>query len=379
MQSLELNRAYYRDCVSRILKEHCPWIAERHAAGLIGYGSEVLGNDDELSKRYGWGPRLLLFLTPEDHKAWSEKLREILQAHIPVAFLDQPTRFTQKGPPQPTLDLNEPVGIAITTCERFIELYLGISDVDVKAKPPSSKDRLLINEARLLRLTSGEVFHDGIGTLTELREFFDYFPDDVWRHRLAYGWSILGSDITLIGTCASRGDILSSRIATARTVERIITIVFLLNRIYKPGYLKWFHRQFYKLPHLAAEIGPALDKLMTHEDCETVSSLLYPILDKIIAFQSEVADIPAVDYKRQRPCDDGFFKYWLEPIADAVRDTIQGELRDMRTTIGAVDQWVTEQDLLMVPSQLNLLAPLYDCADPFEILFHRDRLEDIGT
>ena len=117
---------------------------------------------------------------------------------------------------------------------------------------------------------------------------------------------------------------------------------------------------------------------MTHEDCATASALLYPILDKIIAFQSEVADVPAVNYKHQRPLDDGFFDYHLAPVADSVRSTIQGELRDLRTTIGAVDQWITEQDLLMVPSQLNLLAPLYDCDDPLKILFHRSRLEDKG-
>jgi len=378
MQSLELNRAYFRDCVSKVLEEHCPQIGPRYAAGLIGYGSEVLGNDDGLSKRYGWGPRLLLFLAREDHETQAEKLLEILQQHIPTTFLGQPTRYTQDGPPHPTTDPTGNVGIAITTCERFTELYFGLSDTNVEANPPSSRDWLLMNEAGLLRLTSGEVFHDGVGKLTELREYFAYFPDDVWRHRLAYAWAALDSDITLIGTCAARGDLLSSRIATARTVERIIAIVFLLNRTYSPGYLKWLHRQFHKLPHLANDIGSALDRIMTHEDCATVSPLLYPVLDKMIEYQSEVVSVPIADYKCPRPLDDGFFEYWLGPVADSVRDTIQGELRDLRTTIGAADQWVTEQDLLMVPSQLTLLAPLYDCDAPFKVLFDRTRLEDRG-
>jgi hypothetical protein len=378
MQSLELNGAYYRDCVSETLESHCPRIADRHAAALIGYGSEVLGNDDELSKRYGWGPRLLLFLTREDHEAMGEKLFGILQRHIPFTFRGHPTRYTKDGPPQPTTDPAGEVGIAITTCQAFSELYLGLSDVDVEANPPSSKDWLLINEARLLRLTAGEVFHDGIGTLSSLRKYFEYFPDDVWRHRLAYGWAALDSDITLIGTCAARGDVLSSRIAVARTVERIIAIVFLLNRTYTPGYLKWVHRQFYKLPHLANDIGSALNRLMIHEDCATVSPLLYPILDEIIAFQLEVAGVPPTDYKHSRPLDDGFFGYHLAPVADSVRSTIQGDLRGLQTTIGAVDQWITEQDLLMVPSQLKLLGLLYDCDDPFRVLFHRSRLQDKG-
>lgn len=57
---------------------------------------------------------------------------------------------------------------------------------------------------------------------------------------------------------------------------------------------------------------------------------------------------------------------------------IKGELRELQTKIGAVDQWIGEQDLLMVPSQLQLLAPLYDCEDPHEVLFQRTRLEDQG-
>ncbi len=41
-----------------------------------------------------------------------------------------------------------------------------------------------------------------MGKLTELREYFKYFPDDVWRYRLAYQWNLLYWDIDLIGICA---------------------------------------------------------------------------------------------------------------------------------------------------------------------------------
>ena len=39
--------------------------------------------------------------------------------------------------------------------------------------------------------------------------------------------------------------------------------------------------------------------------------------------------------------------------------------------IGAADQWIVEQDLLMVPPQLSLLAPLYDCGDPLDFVFSK--------
>ena len=379
IKSLELNRAYYRDCVSKIINEKCPDIAGRHAAALIGYGSEVLGNDDEFSKRYGWGPRLLLFLTQDDHRAWGEKLLEILQKRVPLTFLGYPTRYTENEPPHPTQNPEATVGIAITTCERFLELYLGISRTDFPANPLSAKEWLLINEACLLRLVSGEVYHDSAGTLTRLREYFSYFPDDVWRYKLAYQWATLSWDISLIGYCAHRGDILSARIATARSVERIIGLVFLLNKVYQPGYLKWIHRQFYKLPHLTAEVGTVLEKAMTASDSSDVTQSLYPVIDKLIEFQREYAGIPVPDYKNPPELDPGFFNYNLAIVAEVVRASIRGELAALSTTIGALDQWITDQDLLMVPLQLRLLKTLYDCENPEKELLGRSRLEDKGV
>ena len=379
MQSLELNRTYYQDCVSKVLEKYCPQIAGRHAAALIGWGSEVLGNDDKFSRRYGWGPRVVLFLTKDDHQAWAQRLLTILQKHIPATFLDHPTRYTDQEPPQPTTDPKAHVGIAITTCERFVELYLGIPRIDFAVKPLPSRKWLLINEAHLLRLTAGEVYHDSVGKLTELREYFKYFPDDVWRYRLAYQWNSLSWDIDLIGICAHRGDTLSARIATARSVERIVRLVFLLNRVYRPGYLKWFHREFYKLPCLSAKVGPALEEAMICTDCAHATEVLYPVLDRLVEFQSNCAGIPKPDYRRPPSVDPGFFAYDIRPIVEGVKNTITGELATFRTAVGALDQWITDQNLLMVPSQLGMLGGTYSCEDPGKELFHRNRLEDKGV
>lgn len=379
MKSLELNRAYYRDCVFSVLQEHCPQIAGRHAAALIGYGSEVLGNDDEFSKRYGWGPRLLLFLTKDDHKLWGQRLFDVFQQNIPIEFLGHPTRYSERGSPQPTIDLNAPVGIAITTCERFVELYLGVQRINVVEKPISSKEWLLINEGGLLRLTAGEVFHDSVGILTKLREYYRYFPDDVWRYRLAYQWTSLSWDIDLVGICAHRGDILSAGIAASRSVERIIGLVFLLNRFYKPAYLKWVHREFYKLPDLAAEVGSVLEEAMKSPDPAYATEVLYPVLDRLIDYQSKLLGTPVPEYRKPQVLDPGFFKYDLWPVVESVRNTTKGELASLRTAIGAADQWVADQDLLQVPGQLRLLKGIYECDDPGKVLFDRTALEDKGV
>ena len=44
-----------------------PQLVGRHAAGLIGYGSDVLGYDDDLSRDHEWGPRGLIWLQDADY------------------------------------------------------------------------------------------------------------------------------------------------------------------------------------------------------------------------------------------------------------------------------------------------------------------------
>ncbi|NLE46170.1 MAG: DUF4037 domain-containing protein [Chloroflexi bacterium] len=378
MRSLELNRLFYQECVAPVLEEHCPTIAQRHAAALMGWGSEVLGNDDDFSKRYGWGPRVILFLEQGEYTIWKGKLARLLEDHIPPTFLAVPTRYTDptRGAPRPTLEAGGVLQVPITTCERFCELYLGLSSVPTPAAPLSSHEWLLINEASLLRLTSGEVYHDGIGELSWLRHNLHYFPDDVWRYRLAYQWTALSWDIDLIGLCAHRGDALSARIAAAESVRRIIGLVFLLNRTYQPGYQKWLHRQFYKLPRLADEVGSALEGALTTANCASIPAMLYPVLDRLIEFQGEVAGIMVADYKQPAPLDPGFFAYDLQIVIDAIWNTIRGELCQTRNRIGALDQWVNDQDVLMSPPHLRALETVYALDDPLHLLRKRNRSED---
>lgn len=58
------------------------------------------------------------------------------------------------------------MSIDITACGRYFQDNLGV------IIPSSDIDWLIIPESRLLELTSGEVFFDGTGELTNLREFY---------------------------------------------------------------------------------------------------------------------------------------------------------------------------------------------------------------
>jgi len=98
-------------------------------------------------------------------------------------------------------------------------------------------------------LTSGEVFFDGTGELTELQEFYKrYYPLDVWKYRLAYMWQSLNWDIDLIELCDARGDFLSARNCLSATLYRIMKLTFLLNRRYSPHTLNGLAGSFINCP-----------------------------------------------------------------------------------------------------------------------------------
>lgn len=59
MKGLELARCFYFECVQPIIAGRLAPLDGAYAAGLIGYGSDVLGHDDELSRDHEWGPRLV--------------------------------------------------------------------------------------------------------------------------------------------------------------------------------------------------------------------------------------------------------------------------------------------------------------------------------
>lgn len=376
MKSLDLNRKYYNECVLEIIKKHYPQILEKHAAALLGWGSEVLGNDDEYSKIYGWGPRVIIFLRENEYEKNCKKLHEIFAKNLPIEFHGYPTRFTDpsKGPPVPTKNKEGLPQIPITNCKQFINLYLGIESEKILSDSLSSEDWLILNEDKLLRITSGEVYYDGIGDLSKIRNSCEYFPDDIWKYKLAYQWITLSWDIDLIGLCAERNDYFSTEISIMESIKRIIRIIFLLNKHYIPGYLKWLHREFMKLPFLTKELDPILRNILSTKDTDKILNLFYHVIDELVTYQSKILQINIPDYKNPQMLDRGFFTYNLNPIIKSISNQMNGELRRKPFKNGALDQWITDQNILMSPQHLKLFRSIYDSRDPErENLIRMDR------
>jgi hypothetical protein len=363
MKGLDLSREYYFECIKPIIQDKLPELEGEYAAALIGYGSDVIGNDDEISRDHEWGPRCHIFLSEEMQKKYASKLDRILDEKIPFEFQGFPTRFTftEYWGSIPSKSNTGYHHVVITTPRRFLELTIGIPGV-----PESDIDWLAVSEQRLLEFTAGEVFEDFTGELTELRERLGYFPEDVWRYRITFALESLGWDDELISMCGQRGDLISMHLNAARTVEKIMRLVFLLNRIYAPLYPKWLHRNFMKLPEIAADIEKSLLTMLEAKEYQPKMEALNLIYEKILTFMENrnlCKKHPAVLQRDLSGLD-----YDIQTSAKDVLSTIRGDLKELLldgVPLGVIDQWMFNQDIIVSAEHMKSLLAVYK-AEPLE-------------
>lgn len=261
MQGIELSRRFYGEVVRPWLRSVAPDL--RHAAALIGYGSELLGLDDAVSRDHNWGPRVHLFVDRRSFAARAKNLVDGFARDAPTQFLGEPIGWRSR--PHPPTGGNEAAGslahgLEIHTVEATLDRLLGVRSVD--GLGPAQW--LAFVEQRLLAVTAGAVFHDDDGDLTRARAALAYFPDDVWRYRIACQWRRIAEEQAFVGRAGQVGDDLGSRVIAGRLVRDVMRLGFLLERRYAP-YPKWFGSLFAKLP-LAEPLAPLLQRILHAED-----------------------------------------------------------------------------------------------------------------
>jgi hypothetical protein len=260
MKGMELCRRFYNECVRGIISEKFPEL--KYSAGLLGFGSDVLGYDDEVSQDHMWGPRLYIFLN-EGEKITSEAIYAALSANLPRKFLGYSVGFGEPdekgisamGADDGTL---RPM-VTIQTFGDFLKSNFGIGDV----YGLTAAHWLAFSEHKLLSLQAGELFRDDLNISAKL-DALKYYPHDVWLYLLMSDWSCLAEERAFVKRTSSRGDALGSRIVCARLAHRIMHLCFLYEKQYAT-YSKWFGTQFDRL-HSAPRIKPLLEKALSADD-----------------------------------------------------------------------------------------------------------------
>ncbi len=263
MNSSEISQRFLEQEVLPAVAKFQAGLDERVAAGMLGFGSDAVGLDDDVSRDHHWGPRANLILGPED-AAQAPALQAHLRNILPKAF---------EGHPLHHEDANR-AGVTVESIDAFFKQVLGVTQ-----PPDDDLGWVGLCEADLCHAVGGTLFRDPLGAFSARVEAFRYYPDAVWRKHIA-DWFIL---VTSHGPynlarCVKRGDEVCSVLYLGESVKKLMEIGFMLNRRYAP-YNKWLYRGFTQLPRLADEVAPLLRRSCTIADWEQRLDILMTILE----------------------------------------------------------------------------------------------------
>ena len=252
MKGLEIARAYYEQYGEPMLREKFPGLMPFVAAGLAGSGSECWGFDDEISRDHDFEPGFSLFLPGEDvvDRRTAFEL-ERAYAALPKEFMG--LRRSLVAP------VGGPRHGVLRTAE-FMTDKVGKADGNL-----SLMEWLYMPEFSLAEAVNGEIFMDGYGEVTAIRERLRRRPEDVRLKKLAGQLLLMGqSGQYNYRRCLQHGEAAAAQLAAVEFVKSTMAAVFLLNDVYQP-YYKWCFRAMRALPKLALT-AELLEYLLTTDN-----------------------------------------------------------------------------------------------------------------
>lgn len=295
-----------------MLKEQFSEVMPFLSAGLVGSGSEVLGYDDEISEDHDFEPGFCLLLPGEDIiDRRTAFLLERAYAKLPKEFMGYQRSMIG------------PVGGArhgVLRMDEFFQEKIGSPDGIL-----SVGQWLSLPEQTLAEVTGGEVFFDGLGEVTKIRERLKYYPEDIRLKKLAGELLIMAqSGQYNYQRCLKHGEKGAAQLAAIEFAKSTMHTVFLLNRVYEP-YYKWSFRAMRELPVLSLE-AELLEYLITTDNEEEMAEAKYDVIEGIAA---DVIDVLIEQELTKAICGD------LEKHAYSVNDQIQDpEIRNLHILAG---------------------------------------------
>lgn len=269
MRGLELARAYYEAYGKPMLERQFPELLPRVAAGLFGGGSECFGYDDGISRDHDFEPGFMLLLPGED--AVDRRTAFLLER----AYAGLPREFMglRRG-------LVEPVGGPRRGVLRTAELF------SEKTGAPDGVltvgQWLSVPEYALAEAVNGELFFDGSGEVTAIRERLSAYPEDIRRKKLAGRLLLMGQAGQYnYPRCLSHGERGAAQLAVGEFARHCMGAVFLLNGVYQP-YYKWAFRAMRGLPRLSL-LAELMEYLLTTDNDGNMADAKRDVIEGVAA------------------------------------------------------------------------------------------------
>lgn len=321
IKGLDLCRNFFFDTAKPILDRHYPTL--NYTAGLIGYGSDVLGYDDEVSRDHMWGPRFYMFLNRKDLHL-KNQIFDTLADELPYTYMGYSVNFTEPDPhdngvQHPKMIFSGRVNplIFILTFDEFLEDQLGTCDIEHLTEP----DFLTMSQHRLMSLAAGSLFVDDLG-LGQRLEPIRFYPDSVKRYLIASNWSIIASEEAFVRRCSDVGDDIGSIIICARIAERLMRLCFLYTNQYAP-YSKWFGTAF-RLLDVDNRIKTAIDGALHAGDIHIREEKLVEAQALVAELHNQSAVTAPVDFHIESYFGRDILVIFADKFADATAETLKG-------------------------------------------------------
>ena len=319
IKGLELNKGFYFDIVRPLLDRKYPELP--YSAGLMGYGSDVLGYDTATSMDHNWGPRLQLFI---NEKEMINELNEYFRSELPFRYRDFSVNFTApnyEGIQSMEYTEKRPVNhlIEIDTFEDYLLKRYSMN----KINDFTNHDWLKFTDQNLLELSSGSVFFDGINKVNPMREELRYYPRDICKLRMALLWNYIANKEAFIGRSIAIDDFIGLKINTGRIVNYCVKLFFCLEQKYIP-YSKWFGHAFQKLK-IYGETGELIINILKENTPDKIELYLCALYEKVIEVHNKNNELPRITNKTRNYFERPYRVIFCENIVQEIKNSIEDD------------------------------------------------------
>ena len=269
MKGLDLSRKYYETYGREMLARDFADILPHIAVGLVGQGSECMGYDDALSQDHDFEPGFSIFLPGEDVvDRRREFLLERAYTKLPKE-LDGYERMGLKpagGPRHGVVRLSE-----------FLTKTIGRADGNLTVR-----EWFGIPEQSLIEIANGELFYDGDGAFTALRERIKRMPEPIRLKKMAACLLMMSQTGQYnYRRLVDRGDEQGAQLCLIEFEKQARHMAFLINGKYMP-YYKWSYRALAELPVLS-ELSDRLYELISTGNAPAAAVRKAELIDDIAA------------------------------------------------------------------------------------------------